>query len=1200
MFSAYIKNFKRNGAIITNEEQMFTVPSANGFPIKRPMVKCSEDSADNFSFTMDMNSPYYDALLQLKTIIRVEYDGDVIFNGRVLSIATSTVFHTKNVTCEGFYAYTNDTYYEGKQEKLREKIKVSSYLDKIIANHNASIGSDKQFTKGTVDGKLEIPDKKDKYEPTSWSQTSNLLSGLTGDFGGHMRIRFQNGAPKLDWYKYYAHDAGDNHRPKVEVLKNVLDLSSDDEVDIIFTRVIPIGDTNNDGKTTYIDGYKYKDKNNNEHTHSGKHISVTKIRELYSDQQLTDEFHNASDYQYAEQNYGIIYKTIQFGNADTQEKLWDETKKWIKNCFFGLASSFTVKAIDLHIIDPNGGDPKILLGECVDVKYYIKKDGSNSPVWETKKLVCKSVQFDLFNPENNSYTFGIPTDMLENNKNNSSNKRAASEQTPPKKTPPKQGDGTNLTWRGVWQMIGTLDSDPDYEGTAAAMSFYSHGELTGTVTCYDPNEVIDADGHVIDGHPENYKNCWFTARLVGKIGPTTQSGPVAKQVAVSADRGVFAYIHGAYPNAVTHWYSQRKGYIYQGGDSGISSEDRIAEFIAKDASDAYGGQARADSFKAMGRLKGDVTIYDWSQTPAVKFTGEIVGKFKTANDPKTVYVAMSKEYGIFAYDYTDYPIYVKHWYTRATGLTYDNIGGFIATDNPPLVFTTDTGTPEGTKTVLIEGQEPTYPDYSNKNTYKNGDFVKYNNKLYICIVDINTPESFNPEHWFLYGDVPTGSTGRVFAGRDLTGTGDTWKVKLNEPILYTDEDGNIKVADGFVSASDFHVRTIPSFKTKMGIFDIVIAGKVDAEQIHADLAELRKLVSEQIQANTGIWASKGYFTSVVVGGTPTGANLQPGVYSNNVYYAEQSMTPINVMNHIYAAYQMSETSGTVKLQGKRMTNQSGAWVDLASFNMAATTFYQDAVAAAWTTAGQTSRFGLTNTNTLNPGDSTTIQAYYTEYDSGREIASEYSSTGRYSTYTVSARSLRLRTPQAAVTPGTSNQTITPGSDSGGTPYDGLAQVVVEGDADLVVENIRNGKTIFGKTGTYRGYLRTPQSAVTPGTSNQTITPGSDSGGTPYDGLTQVVVKGDVDLIPENIRKDIQIFGVTGSYEGEGGEINLEWLTEKSYATEFTDPTATDDQGQPHACTRIKNLGTITSAHKSIRVIFKINGVQYYYYFAINR
>ena len=52
-------------------------------------------------------------------------DSDTIFYGKVLNVGTQTVYNTKNVTCAGYYAFFNDTYYEGKQETSRAKITVS-------------------------------------------------------------------------------------------------------------------------------------------------------------------------------------------------------------------------------------------------------------------------------------------------------------------------------------------------------------------------------------------------------------------------------------------------------------------------------------------------------------------------------------------------------------------------------------------------------------------------------------------------------------------------------------------------------------------------------------------------------------------------------------------------------------------------------------------------------------------------------------------------------------------------------------------------------------------------------------------------------------------------------------------------------------------------------------------------------------------
>ncbi len=90
-------------------------------------------------------------------------------------------------------------------------------------------------------------------------------------------------------------------------------------------------------------------------------------------------------------------------------------------------------------------------------------------------------------------------------------------------------------------------------------------------------------------------------------------------------------------------------------------------------------------------------------------------------------------------------------------------------------------------------------------------------------------------------------------------------------------------------------------------------------------------------------------------------------------------------------------------------------------------------------------------------------------------------------------------------------------------------------------------------------------AVDPSTSEVTVTPG-----TGYYGLSSVTVSAidsglDPDLVPGNIKKDVEIFGVTGTYEGSGGTVNNQ---DKSVDSSTTSQTVTADQGYT-------GLGTVT-------------------------
>lgn len=134
-----------------------------------------------------------------------------------------------------------------------------------------------------------------------------------------------------------------------------------------------------------------------------KFLFVPEMCDFYTDEELNDVYHSADEYRHAIDKYGFIYKTQKFDNADTPQKLLDYAKDWIKNNYHGGITSFTVNALDLHMVDRPDLN-KFTVGRRVPIVYI--DPATRQQTGQT--LTCISVEYDLNNPEKNQYKIGIP------------------------------------------------------------------------------------------------------------------------------------------------------------------------------------------------------------------------------------------------------------------------------------------------------------------------------------------------------------------------------------------------------------------------------------------------------------------------------------------------------------------------------------------------------------------------------------------------------------------------------------------------------------------------------------------------------------------------------------------------------------------------------------------------------------------------
>lgn len=146
-------------------------------------------------------------------------------------------------------------------------------------------------------------------------------------------------------------------------------------------------------------------------------------------------------------------------------------------------------------------------------------------------------------------------------------------------------------------------------------------------------------------------------------------------------------------------------------------------------------------------------------------------------------------------------------------------------------------------------------------------------------------------------------------------------------------------------------------------------------------------------------------------------------------------------------------------------------------------------------------------------------------------------------------------------------------------YTGLGTVTVSGDSDLVSENIKSGVNIFGVVGNVVESNNTT-TTITPTTSLQIITPDS-----PYNGFSSVTVDAVTNSIDENIaagniKKDVTILGVTGTLE-EGPQINNQNISVT------TDGTYTAEQGYTGLGTVTVTAGEIASLETENKIAEKL-------------
>lgn len=341
-----------------------------------PVLKLEMGKSGSLTFRLPVTNALYGRLQKLVSIVQVFYDEQEVFEGRVLSL-TRDFNNTLQVECEGELSYLVDSV----QRNDAFTGKTTELLAKIIARHNEMVEPFKQFKMGKVtveERDITIAGQSDKTTDdegnfdyrqieinsttSEWRDTLDYIETCLINYcGGYLRARRDvAGNLYLDWIANYY----DQTTQTIEFGVNMLDLEEEDDVNDIFTILIPLG-TNN--------------------------LTIDEVND--GSPMLVDEERVAK--------YGRIIKTKTFDSVSKPETLKENGERYLRENGFPKVT-LTINAVDLHQYDKNV--EMIRLGDRVHVL--------SAPHSIGDYLICTEIEYDLADPANTEYTFGQPTQSL--------------------------------------------------------------------------------------------------------------------------------------------------------------------------------------------------------------------------------------------------------------------------------------------------------------------------------------------------------------------------------------------------------------------------------------------------------------------------------------------------------------------------------------------------------------------------------------------------------------------------------------------------------------------------------------------------------------------------------------------------------------------------------------------------------------------
>ncbi len=289
--------------------------------VLNPKLTMEDNAAGSLTLTLMPQNVGYSSIDRLTTDISVQKDGKELWAGRVLQ-EDKDFYNNRILYCEGELAFFNDS---SQPPGEYAGLSIRAYLEKLIAVHNSKVPANRRFTLGAV----TVVDKNYPTYYTNYEKTIEILNGLVELYGGHLRVRKENGVRYLD----YLEDYPDTCSQVIQFGTNLIDFTRKWDSTEFATVIVPLGARLDDSPIEALDAYLTVESVNNGSMY------------VQSDAAM--------------KAYGWIEKVVTWDDVTDPGVLLEKAKAYLTDIQFDNME-LELSALDLHYLDIDHEAVKLL------------------------------------------------------------------------------------------------------------------------------------------------------------------------------------------------------------------------------------------------------------------------------------------------------------------------------------------------------------------------------------------------------------------------------------------------------------------------------------------------------------------------------------------------------------------------------------------------------------------------------------------------------------------------------------------------------------------------------------------------------------------------------------------------------------------------------------------------------------------------